>query len=87
MKVIIDGVFNHCGSFNKWMDREHIYSSSDDVYECGAYENTRVHITVSLSFMVINGQTIVHMTAGGGMIRFLSLTMRNQRSLRIIYLI
>ena len=38
MKVIIDGVFNHCGSFNKWMDREHIYSSSDDVYECGAYE-------------------------------------------------
>ena len=29
---------NHCGSFNKWMDREHIYSSSDDVYECGAYE-------------------------------------------------
>ncbi len=32
MKVIIDGVFNHCGSFNKWMDREHIYSSSDDDY-------------------------------------------------------
>ena len=22
MKVILDGVFNHCGSFNKWMDRE-----------------------------------------------------------------
>ena len=21
MKVILDGVFNHCGSFNKWMDR------------------------------------------------------------------
>ena len=38
MKVIIDGVFNHCGSFNKWMDREHIYSSSEDDYECGAYE-------------------------------------------------
>ena len=38
MKVIIDGVFNHCGSFNKWMDREHIYSSSDDDYACGAYE-------------------------------------------------
>ena len=25
MKIIIDGVFNHCGSFNKWMDRERIY--------------------------------------------------------------
>ena len=21
MKVILDGVFNHCGSFNKWMDQ------------------------------------------------------------------
>ena len=27
MKVIIDGVFNHCGSFNKWIDRERIYST------------------------------------------------------------
>ena len=25
MRVILDGVFNHCGSFNKWMDRERIY--------------------------------------------------------------
>ncbi len=38
MKVIIDGVFNHCGSFNKWLDREHIYSSSKDDYAVGAYE-------------------------------------------------
>ena len=38
MKVIIDGVFNHCGSFNKWLDREHIYSRSRDQYESGAYE-------------------------------------------------
>ncbi len=36
MKVILDGVFNHCGSFNKWMDREEIYSSQED-YETGAY--------------------------------------------------
>ena len=21
MRIILDGVFNHCGSFNKWMDR------------------------------------------------------------------
>lgn len=36
MRVIIDGVFNHCGSFNKWMDREGIYESFDG-YELGAY--------------------------------------------------
>ncbi|MFQ7574808.1 MAG: glycoside hydrolase family 13 protein [Lachnospira sp.] len=38
MKVIIDGVFNHCGSFNKWLDKEHIYSSSGQGYKAGAYE-------------------------------------------------
>ncbi len=36
MKIILDGVFNHCGSFNKWMDRERIYESQDD-YDKGAY--------------------------------------------------
>lgn len=37
MKVIIDGVFNHCGSFNRWLDKEHIYASSSQQYEEGAY--------------------------------------------------
>ena len=36
IKVIIDGVFNHCGSFNKWMDRERIYEGQEG-YEDGAY--------------------------------------------------
>ena len=36
MKVILDGVFNHCGSFNKWMDRERIYENRKG-YEKGAY--------------------------------------------------
>ena len=36
MKIILDGVFNHCGSFNKWMDRERIYEAQDD-YAKGAY--------------------------------------------------
>ncbi|MDE6957116.1 MAG: glycoside hydrolase family 13 protein [Lachnospiraceae bacterium] len=36
MRVIIDGVFNHCGSFNKWMDREHFYKNENG-YEKGAY--------------------------------------------------
>ena len=36
MKVILDGVFNHCGSFNKWLDRERIYEKEEG-YEKGAY--------------------------------------------------
>ena len=36
MKVILDGVFNHSGSFNKWMDRECIYENAEG-YEKGAY--------------------------------------------------
>lgn len=36
MKIILDGVFNHCGSFNKWLDRERLYEESED-YETGAY--------------------------------------------------
>ncbi|MFQ9516692.1 MAG: glycoside hydrolase family 13 protein [Eubacterium sp.] len=37
IKIIIDGVFNHCGSFNKWMDKEKLYSGNDE-YEPGAFE-------------------------------------------------
>ncbi|MBQ9910228.1 MAG: glycoside hydrolase family 13 protein [Lachnospiraceae bacterium] len=36
IRVILDGVFNHCGSFNKWMDREHIYKGHEG-YEPGAF--------------------------------------------------
>ena len=36
MKVILDGVFNHCGSFNKWMDREKFYANSHN-YPKGAF--------------------------------------------------
>ncbi|MBR5798881.1 MAG: alpha-glycosidase [Lachnospiraceae bacterium] len=36
MRVILDGVFNHCGSFNKWMDKERIYENAPG-YEKGAY--------------------------------------------------
>ncbi len=36
MKVILDGVFNHCGSFNKWLDRECIYEDAPG-YEKGAF--------------------------------------------------
>ncbi|MCR4956752.1 MAG: glycoside hydrolase family 13 protein [Lachnospiraceae bacterium] len=38
IKVIIDGVFNHCGSFHKWLDREGIYAGQEG-YEAGAYQD------------------------------------------------
>ena len=44
IRVIIDGVFNHCGSFHRWMDRERIYDGVPG-YEPGAYisENSPYH--------------------------------------------
>ncbi len=36
MRVILDGVFNHCGSFHKWMDREGMYRNHS-LYQPGAY--------------------------------------------------
>ncbi len=38
MRVIIDGVFNHCGSFNKWLDKEGIYVNKEG-YKMGAYQS------------------------------------------------
>lgn len=36
IRVILDGVFNHCGSFNKWLDKERIYENQPG-YDKGAY--------------------------------------------------
>ena len=36
IKIIIDGVFNHCGSFNKWLDKEKFYTKNKN-YKSGAY--------------------------------------------------
>lgn len=35
IKVILDGVFNHCGAFNKWLDREGFYKKNG--YPDGAF--------------------------------------------------
>ncbi len=35
IKVILDGVFNHCGAFNKWLDREGFYKKNG--YPEGAF--------------------------------------------------
>ena len=44
IRVILDGVFNHCGSFNKWLDKEKIYDESKDFHP-GAFsvENSPYH--------------------------------------------
>ncbi len=36
IRILLDGVFNHCGSFNKWLDRERLYEKDGD-YKKGAY--------------------------------------------------
>ena len=38
MRIILDGVFNHCGSFNKWMDHEGIYQGRRG-FEPGAFRS------------------------------------------------
>lgn len=35
IKIILDGVFNHCGAFNKWLDRENFYGRNG--HTPGAY--------------------------------------------------
>lgn len=37
IRIILDGVFNHCGAFNKWLDREGFYGSTGK-YPVGAYK-------------------------------------------------
>lgn len=40
LRVIVDGVFNHCGSFNKWMNKSRFYLDEDESeYAKGAYES------------------------------------------------
>ncbi len=43
IKIILDGVFNHCGAFNKWLDKEGFYKGKN--YPDGAYfsENSIYH--------------------------------------------
>ena len=36
IRVILDGVFNHCGSFHRWLDREKLYLGTGS-YAPGAY--------------------------------------------------
>lgn len=67
MKVILDGVFNHCGSFNKWLDREQIYENQIG-YEKGAYiSQDSPYRTFSAFTMSIAGPITSSTTVGGDM--------------------
>lgn len=85
MKVILDGVFNHCGSFNKWLDRECIYEGQKDM--------SQVHMYLSQAHIMIFGFTggvwpyNKIMKFGGDMIHCQSLTMRVQRSYMTIFFV
>ena len=72
MKVILDGVFNHCGSFNKWLDRERIYEKQDRVCAKGAYVSADSPYRSYFQFFQEERGTLavqwLHMTAGGDMI-------------------
>lgn len=54
IRVIIDGVFNHCGSFNKWLDAELIYQHEGG-YPQGAYVSARSPYRSFFKFSNENG--------------------------------
>lgn len=33
MRIILDGVFNHCGSFHRWLDREGLYPGGEGAWK------------------------------------------------------
>ena len=39
MKIILDGVFNHCGSYHRWMDREGVYREKTGFELPGAWQD------------------------------------------------
>lgn len=54
MRIILDGVFNHCGSFNRWLDRERIYEKNG-TYEPGAYHSEQSPYRMYFRFSDENG--------------------------------
>ena len=66
IKVIIDGVFNHCGSFNKWLDRERIYEKELIFHRIALTGN------IFSSMMKPSGLITPAMMDGGDMIHFLN---------------
>ena len=68
MKIILDGVFNHCGSFNKWLDRERIYEHQEGYEKELTFLRTVPIIPFLSSIMNMTGHIMSFMTDGGDMI-------------------
>ena len=57
MRVILDGVFNHCGSFNKWLDREKNYTMMQKTLSQVLLQQRTAHtIVISISRMITHFQ-------------------------------
>lgn len=85
IRVILDGVFNHCGSFNKWLDREKIYRSEAG-YEPGAYiSKDSPYNDFSSSMIRMHGRIMEVTMAGGDMIHCRSLITKIQIHYTIIF--
>ena len=67
MKIILDGVFNHCGSFNKWMDRERVYEGRRIIRRGPIFPKTALIEAISdfLKRKMQPGRTIIITMAGG----------------------
>ena len=78
IRVLVDGVFNHCGSFNKWLDAELLYQHAGG-YPQGAYvsEDSPYRYFFS-STMKMPGRLMTATTAGGDTRRFRSSITRNR---------
>ncbi len=66
IKIIMMVFFNHCGSFNKWMDKRERFIQRIKIYKSGAYisKDRSVQLYI-LSFLKTDGLTIPVLKAGG----------------------
>lgn len=85
MKVIIDGVFNTVvRSISGWIRNTFTETVLMNMLR-ELSKGMKAHIIISLNFILTSGLIITHMMAGGDMILFLSLIMKDLRNLRSIF--
>ena len=67
IKVILDGVFNHCGSFNRWLDRERIYEQIWGYDAEGSADVIKEHIRkIRAKFYEATGENYIETVWGVG---------------------
>ena len=81
MKIIIDGVFNHCGSFNKWMDKEGVYAEKPG-YKLGAARGVESPYREYFKFKEREGDFCADYDSWWGMDTLPKLNYENSKKLR-----